>query len=437
MVFAKILRGIVRNDAMRTDPDQIYNAKVLALVCSACFGGMLFGWDTGAIGGVLAMDQTSERFGYLHRSKTDKSNLDQNIVSTLQAGCFAACLVTFWFADRFGRRWSLIGAGVITVIGVVFQAASAIDGTLAVMYVGRFIAGLGVGAASTLTPLLPADSEYVSGEIQEMVDQLDYERRLMGDATFKSLMKEMWLVPANRRRAVISILLMICQQLTGVNAINYYAPQIFTNLGMNGTDSSLFATGVYGIVKTIAVCLFLLFVADSLGRRKSLLYTSPMLVIVLFIIGIYGRVQPPVTGEPVTAFGYVAMACIYLWAAIFQFGWGPACWILVSEIPSARLRAANVAIGAGTQWLFNFVMARTVLTMQNTMGYKGYGMFFMFGSFDILMGLFVFFFVPETKGLSLEKMDELFGMNETVKQLDAEPETGRPVSVHEDRATKT
>lgn len=138
---------------MRTDPDQIYNAKVMALVCSACFGGMLFGWDTGAIGGVLAMDATRDKFGYLHKSKTDKSNLDQNIVSTLQAGCFAACFVTSWFADRFGRRWSLIGSGIITTIGVVFQAASAANGTLALMYVGRFVAGLGVGAASTLTPL--------------------------------------------------------------------------------------------------------------------------------------------------------------------------------------------------------------------------------------------------------------------------------------------
>ncbi|OAA41715.1 General substrate transporter [Metarhizium rileyi] len=529
MSFAKVLRGIVRNDAMRTDPDQIYNARVLTLVCAACFGGMLFGWDTGAIGGVLAMDQTRQKFGYLHRSKTDKSNLDQNIVSTLQAGCFAACFVTSWFADRFGRRWSLVGSGVITVIGVVFQASSAANGTLAVMYVGRFIAGLGVGAASTLTPLyvsecvprairggltafyqlfivlgimiafwvnygcllhvaapavfiiplalqalpavflivgmllspesprwtarkdkweetsdilvrlrgLPAHSEYVSTEIQEMVDQLENERRLMGDASFKSIMREMWLVPANRKRAVISMVLMICQQLTGVNAINYYAPQIFTNLGMNGTDSSLFATGVYGIVKTVAVCLFLLFIADSLGRRKSLLWTSPMLVVVLFIIGIYGRVQPPVTGESASAFGYVAITCIYLWAAIFQFGWGPACWILVSEIPTARLRAANVALGSGTQWLFNFVMARTVLTMQNTMGYKGYGMFFMFGGFDVLMGVFVFFFVPETKGLSLERMDELFGMSDTMKQLDAEPETGRPVRVSEDLAKKT
>lgn len=143
----------MRNDAMRTDPDQIYNARVVALVCAACFGGMLFGWDTGAIGGVLSMDATRAQFGYANRSKTDKSNLDQNIVSTLQAGCFAACFVTSWFADRYGRRWSLIGSGFITAVGVVFQAASAAKGTLAVMYVGRFIAGLGVGAASTLTPL--------------------------------------------------------------------------------------------------------------------------------------------------------------------------------------------------------------------------------------------------------------------------------------------
>ncbi|KAG6240159.1 hypothetical protein E4U25_008350 [Claviceps purpurea] len=560
-LLAKCLRSIVRNDAMRHDPDAIYNGRTILLVCCACFGGMVFGWDTGAIGGVLAMEQTRDKFGYKNRSKTDKSNLDQNIVSTLQAGCFAACLVTSWFADRFGRRATLIGAGLLTSVGVLFQAASGIKGTLAVMYVGRFISGLGVGCASTVSPLyvseccprairggltgfyqlfnvvgimiafwvnygcllhvqapavyivplalqalpaayakillvagmlmspersiplnprwcaqkddwegttrvlvklrgLPAESEYVAREIQEMAGQLAQERRLMGDANFRSLMRELWLVPANRKRAIITVVLMICQQLTGVNAIvgicvykgrwpevkssdehkekqrvvhsskrspaieNYYAPQIFTNLGMTGTDTSLFATGVYGVVKTVACIVFLLFVADSLGRRRSLLWTSPMLMIVLFIIGIYGRVQPPVEHQPVTAFGYVAITCIYLWAAFFQFGWGPACWILVSEIPTARLRAVNVSIGAATQWLFNFIMARTVLTMQNTMGYKGYGMFFMFGSFDVLMGIFVYVFVPETKGLSLERMDELFGMAETAKQLDTEVEGG-------------
>ena len=391
MAFADVLRKIVRNDAMRTDPDAIYNLRVVLLVCASCFGGMLFGWDTGAIGGVLSMKETQAKFGYANANATDIANFSQNIVSTLQAGCFAACFVTSWFADRFGRRWSLVGSGAVTSVGIIFQACSAINGNLPLMYVGRFVAGLGVGAASTLTPLyvsecvprairggltafyqffivtgimvsfwvnygcqlhvkgaglyiiplalqalpavilmvgmalspesprwcatkddwesatsilsslraLPADSDYVANELRDMSSQLESERRLMGDATFKGLMREMWTVPANRKRAIMSVILMTCQQLTGVNAINYYAPQIFKNLGLSGQTTGLFATGVYGLVKMAACGMFLLFVADSLGRRKSLLITSPLLTVVLFIIGIYGRVQPPVTGEPV------------------------------------------------------------------------------------------------------------------------------------------
>lgn len=150
---AKFLRSIVRNDAMKQDPDAIYGWRVFALVSAACFGGMLFGWDTGAIGGILALDSAQERFGYLGKTPQEKINQDQNIVSTLQAGCFVACFFTGWAADKFGRRLCLIGTGVLTVIGVAFQAASAAKGTLAVMFIGRFIAGFGCGAASTLVPL--------------------------------------------------------------------------------------------------------------------------------------------------------------------------------------------------------------------------------------------------------------------------------------------
>jgi hypothetical protein len=79
-----------------------------------------------------------------------------------------------------------------------------------------------------------------------------------------SLQREMWKVPGNRKRALISIGLMICQQMTGTNAINYYAPTIFANLGITGTDTGLFATGIYGVVKMVTCAVFLLFVADSL-----------------------------------------------------------------------------------------------------------------------------------------------------------------------------
>ncbi|OTA03067.1 hypothetical protein A9Z42_0034890 [Trichoderma parareesei] len=132
-VTSKFLRAIVRNEAMRTDPDEIYGWRVFTLVFSACFGGMLFGWDTGSIGGILTMPAFQEKFHYAHSSPKAKSNMNQNIVSTLQAGCFAACFFTSWVTDRYGRRFALIAAGLLTIVGIVFQAASAAEGTLAVI----------------------------------------------------------------------------------------------------------------------------------------------------------------------------------------------------------------------------------------------------------------------------------------------------------------
>ena len=84
----------------------------------------------------------------------------------------------------------------------------------------------------------------------------------------------MWTIPGNRKRVLISIGLMICQQMTGTNAINLYAPEIFKSLGIKGTATNLFATGIYGIVKMTACAAFLLFAANSLGRRRLLLWTS-------------------------------------------------------------------------------------------------------------------------------------------------------------------
>lgn len=152
-LMARALRSIVRNDAMRSDPDEIYNWRIITIVFSACFGGMLFGWETGAIGGVLAMPEMQARFGYADASETTRNNLDQNIVSTLQAGCFLACFITSWCSEKFGRKLCLLATGMLTVIGIIFQASSTARGDIAVMYVGRFISGMGVGAASTLTPL--------------------------------------------------------------------------------------------------------------------------------------------------------------------------------------------------------------------------------------------------------------------------------------------
>jgi sugar porter (SP) family MFS transporter len=244
---------------------------------------------------------------------------------------------------------------------------------------------------------LPATHPYVAGELTEIKDQLDHERRLIGNAGFKDLMREMWTIPGNRNRALLSVGLMICQQMTGTNAINYYAPQIFANLGLNGTETGLFATGVYGIVKMVMCGCFLIFAADSLGRRKSLLWTSIAMGLSMMYVGIFVRVAPPQKDAPVSPAGYVALVCIYLFASFFQWGWGPVCWIYVSEIPTARLRGLNVALAAATQWLFNLVIARAVPNMLVTMGDGGYGAFITFACFCLSMFVFVWFLVPETK----------------------------------------
>ncbi|KFA81039.1 hypothetical protein S40288_00848, partial [Stachybotrys chartarum IBT 40288] len=499
IMATSILKKIVRNEAMQTDPHQIYSWRVLALACSSCFGAMSFGWDSAVISGVVVMNPFMRDYGLNGTDDIEVANLTGNIVSTLQAGCFVGALAASPITDRWGRKPTLLATGFMIIAGVVLQAASSTE--LAPIFVGRFVAGLGVGAASSVNPLyvsenaprairglltglyqlfivtgmmiafwvnygsdmnlvdrakyivpltvqgipavllvlcmffnpesprwlarqdrweegrvilarlrsLPADHPYIENELHEIHAQLESERLVMGDTSFMNLQKEMWLIKGNRNRVLISIVLMICQQMTGTNAMNSYAPTIFRNLGMTGTGSALLGTGVYGVVKVLGCLAFLLFAADSLGRRRSLLWTSIAQGVCMFYIGLYMRLDPPVEGQGLGATGYVAIAAIFLYAIFFQFGWGPACWIYVSEIPTARLRSLNVAIAAATQWLFNLIVARTVPNMLETVGFNGYGTYLIFGSFSFLMFFFVWFCIPETKGRSLEHMDELFG----------------------------
>ena len=271
---------------------------------------------------------------------------------------------------------------------------------------------------------LPEDHPYIVEEFAGICTQLEHERLLVGGSGFWALQREMWLIPGNRKRAILSVCLMMGQNLTGTNAINYYAPVIFANLGVTGTATGLFATGVYGIVKVCACASYLLFAADSLGRRRSLLWTSIAQGSVMLYIGLYIRFDPPLGAKSIPPAGYVALVCIYLFAVFFQFGWGATCWIYVSEIPSARLRSMNVSLAAGTQWLFNFAIARATPNMLVSVGSHGYGYvspsllflascmqvcsqsdantfistYLIFCSWCFCLFVFTWFFIPETKG---------------------------------------
>jgi hypothetical protein len=121
---------------------------------------------------------------------------------------------------------------------------------------------------------LPTDHPYIQQEMNGISMQLEEERALAANSSGWTLVKEAFTVPSNRKRSFLCITLMMWSNLTGTNAMTYYSPEIFKSVGLSSSESGLFATGIYGIVKMVSCTIFILFVADSLGRRKSLLWTG-------------------------------------------------------------------------------------------------------------------------------------------------------------------
>ncbi|OJJ31991.1 hypothetical protein ASPWEDRAFT_116928 [Aspergillus wentii DTO 134E9] len=251
---------------------------------------------------------------------------------------------------------------------------------------------------------LPEDHPYVVEELATLKAQLEEE----GSHSFLSSLKESFSKKSYRRRSILCIALMMWSNMTGTNAMTYYSPTIFASVGLSSSSVGLFATGIYGIVKMVACAIFITFVSDTLGRRKSLLWTGIAQGAMLFYVGFYVRFDTIDENAPITPQGYVALIAIYLFAAIYQFGWGSVVWTYCAEIPPTRLRALNMGMATSSQWFWNFVVAKSTPTMFATLGKNGYGTYFVYGSFCFVMVVYVWFFVPETKGLSLEFMDELF-----------------------------
>lgn len=138
---------------------------------------------------------------------------------------------------------------------------------------------------------------------------------------------------------------MMWQQFSGTNSIGYYAPQIFQTIGISSSDSSLFATGVYGTVKVVATGAFLLIGIDKWGRRNSLLGGAAWMTTMMLIIGILLVKFPPDPNASGVSSASIAMAVmIYLYVIGYSASWGPTPWVFVSEIFPTRLRAYGVGL---------------------------------------------------------------------------------------------
>jgi SP family xylose:H+ symportor-like MFS transporter len=205
----------------------------------------------------------------------------------------------------------------------------------------------------------------------------------------------------------VGIMLSVFQQAVGINAVLYYAPRIFKDMGM---DNEMMFTVFMGIIN-ILFTLVAVFTVEKWGRKPLLIWGSIGMAIGAFGVALtFGHAGM----EMITAIS------IMVYSASFMFSWGPICWVLIAEIFPNTIRGAAVAIAVAFQWIFNFIVSSTFVPMFNMHLTEGddFGHWFtygLYGTICLLAALFVARLVPETKGKTLEDMTKLWGKGKTEK----------------------
>lgn len=198
----------------------------------------------------------------------------------------------------------------------------------------------------------------------------------------------------------VGIMLSVFQQAVGINAVLYYAPRIYADMGLNDP----MVTTVFNGVVNITFTLVAVFTVEKLGRKPLLITGSLGMAI--------GALGVAMTfGNP--SLQLLCMISLMVYSASFMFSWGPICWVLIAEVFPNTIRGAAVAIAVAFQWIFNWIVSTSFVPMFNielTSG-DGFGHWFTYGLYGvicIIAAVFVWKMVPETKGKTLEDMTRMW-----------------------------
>ncbi|CAI9780998.1 unnamed protein product [Fraxinus pennsylvanica] len=394
---------------------------------------------------------------------------DSQILTLFTSSLYLAALVASFFAStitkKFGHRKSMMLGGIIFLVGAIINAAAV---HVNMLIIGRVLLGIGVGFANQSVPLylsemspynyrgtfngcfqlmitigilvanllnylfakieggwgwrlslglagVPAiiiiiSSFFLSDTPNSLVDRGKEEeakallKRIRGvenvDVEFTDilaaknearLVQNPWQNILKRRcyrpQLVMSILIPFFQQLTGINVVMFYAPVLFKTIGF-GSDASLMSAVITGIVNVLATLVSVAF-ADKWGRRTLFLE---------------GGVQMLIFQLP-QWFAIVVVICICIYVAGFAWSWGPLGWLYPSEIFSLEIRSAGQSVNVAVNMFFTFLIAQVFLSMLCTMKF---GLFIFFAFFVVLMTVFCYFFVPETKNIPIEDMTQVW-----------------------------
>lgn len=200
---------------------------------------------------------------------------------------------------------------------------------------------------------------------------------------------------------ITGVLLSAFQQFVGINVVLYYAPEIFKSMG-SGTDSAMLQTIIVGVVNLSFTVLAILTV-DKFGRKPLLITGALIMAASMLILGTSFSANLPAG---------LKLVCMLTYTAGFAMSWGPVCWVLLAEIFPNSVRSTVMAIAVAAQWVSNFLVSWTFPIMdknETLVNHFNHGFsYWVYGILSILAAVFVWKLIPETKGKTLEDMEELW-----------------------------
>ena len=238
---------------------------------------------------------------------------------------------------------------------------------------------------------LRGDKEVVSRELREIDKALTDDSPESGWSLLKN---------SNFKRAVtLGIVLQLFQQFTGINVVMYYAPTIFKQAGFASPNQQMWGTVLIGLINVLATFIAIAFV-DRFGRKPILYAGCTVMAASLFSVGMIFHIGV----ETSPHLPFIAIGFLLLFIIGFAFSAGPLVWVVCSEIYPLAGRDAGVTLSTASNWICNAIVGATFLTMLDVFGDAV--TFWIFTGFNILFFFTILLFTPETKGKSLEEIEE-------------------------------
>ena len=321
----------------------------------------------------------------LYLSEVSPKNLRGTLVSLYQWAITAGILFSYFINAVFAQavynwRWMLFAGvvpGLVLFIGICFMSDTP-----------RWLVSKNRDdeAKKVFSKIEP--------DIEPEKEIAEIKETLVDNRQEKAFRLKKWMIMP----FVVGIGIMFAQICTGINTIIYYAPTIFKTAGFDSNLTAIYATTGIGVVNFI-MTIVAVFFTDRIGRKPLLYFGLTGVMLSLFALG----TSFAFAGVLGSSLKWVAVGSLVTYIICFAMSLGPIGWILVSEVFPLRIRGIAMSVCTVSNFAFNFFVVGSFPVLLHRIG--GAWTFWIFGIVSILCIIFVYFFVPETKGISLEEIE--------------------------------